>query len=186
MRKAAAAILISAGALIVAGVVGSAGAETTPAATAAVRAVSVQGFASEPIGPAASGAEATAVYRQAMAAAVSDGQSKAQFLAEKSGAGLGPVQSIGEGGGYIQCPEGEEYSGSQPDWGGYGYGVAFAGASTGASSPPVPMGRPVPSPPAKPFPKPKHRKKHRPAAKKAAAEASCTLHTQVSLAYQLT
>jgi len=147
MRKAAAAILISAGALIVAGVAGTAGAETTPPAAAAVRTVSVQGFASEPIGPAASGAEATALYRQAMAAAIGDGQSKAQFLAEKAGAGLGPVQSIGEGGGYIQCPEGEEYRGGQPDWGGYGYGVVFAGASTGVSSPPVATGRPVSSPP---------------------------------------
>jgi hypothetical protein len=180
MRRAAAAILISAGALTVAGAAGTAGAETFPPAAATVRTVSVQGFASEPVGPAASGAEATTVYRQAMAAAIDDGQSKAQFLAEKAGAGLGPVQSIGEGGGYIQCPEGQEYKGSQPDWGGFGYGVV----SAGVSSPPVATGRPVPSPP-KPSAKPKRRKKHRPAAKKAAAEASCTLHAQVSLAYQL-
>ncbi len=79
--------------------------------------MSVQGVATAPVISTASAEAAIAAYRQAMAAAIADGQAKAQYLAEKSGATLGQVQSIGEGGGYIECPEGVEYEGAQPDFG---------------------------------------------------------------------
>src|SRR5580704_2541868 len=73
---------------------------STPAPTPALRTVSVQGVASEPLASTSSAETATTVYRQAMAAAILDGQAKAQFLAEKAGTTLGQAQNIGEGGGY--------------------------------------------------------------------------------------
>jgi hypothetical protein len=164
--------LVAAGVLVMA-----AEAETTTAPAAATtvppRTVSVQGVANEPLDPAASAATATATYRQAMAAAIGDGQAKAQFLAEKAGATLGAVQDIGEGGGYIQCPEGEEYQGGQPDFG-YGSAVIAGAESVPARSP---AARPLHKAPAKP-----RHKQH--SAKKAAAE-SCTLSTQIALVYQV-
>ena len=53
------------------------------------RTVSVEGVATVPIAQNANLAAATSVYRQGMAAAVADGQSKAEFLASKAGATLG-------------------------------------------------------------------------------------------------
>jgi uncharacterized protein YggE len=153
----------------------AAGAETTATSAPAsppLRTVSAQGVATEPIATAASAEAATAVYRQAMAAAIGDGHAKAQFLAEKASAMVGQVQSIGEGGGYIQCPEGVEYEGAQPDFG--SAGAVFAGAVAPAA--------PVRSPALHRAPVTHHRRHH--AARKAALE-SCTLSTQVSLVYQL-
>ena len=179
MRIAIAAAAVVAGALLAVGVLSVASAETTPApapaASAPVRTVSVQGVATAPVAPEANAATATAVYRQAMAAAVVDGQAKAQFLAEKAGATLGAVQSIAEGGGYIDCPTGEEYQGEQPD-----FGYASGGEVIEAAGVPAAAPRTAPS-----APKPviRHHKKKRSA--KAAAAAACTLSTQVALAYQL-
>jgi hypothetical protein len=178
MRIAFAVAGLAATGLVAGGViVMTAGAETTPTppASAPVRTVSVQGVANEPIDSAASAEAATAVYRQAMAAAIGDGQAKAQFLAEKAGATLGQVHSIGEGGGYIQCPEGEEYRGAQPDFGS-GVSQVFAGA---VNAPAARPGRATPTVHKAPS---KHHKRH--AAKKSAAE-SCTLSTQVALVYEL-
>jgi hypothetical protein len=169
----AATVLVAGGVIVM-----TAGAETTPTppASAPLRTVSVQGVAKEPVDSAASAEAATAVYRQAMAAAIGDGQAKAQFLAEKAGATLGQVQSIGEGGGYIQCPEGEEYQGGQPDFGS-GVGEVFSAVSAPAArATPTVHKAPAKKPPAKPH------KRH--TAKKAAAEP-CTLSTQVALVYQL-
>jgi hypothetical protein len=149
---------------------------TTPTASPPPRTVSVQGVASAPLDPAASAATATAAYRQAMAGAIGDGQAKAQFLAEKTSATLGAVQSIGEGGGYIECPEGEEYQGAQPDFG-YGSPV-YAGTVAPAAAGRAPAIHKAPAT----RPHLQHRKRH--SAKKAAAE-SCALHTQVALVYQL-
>ena len=97
MRILLIAAAVAAGALTAVGVLGVAGAETTTTATTApasapLRTVSVQGVASAPVAPEASAATATAVYRQAMASAVTDGQSKAQYLAEKAGATLGAAE----------------------------------------------------------------------------------------------
>src|ERR1700730_9360674 len=98
----AASTAVTAG-LIVAGVLGVAGAETPTSTTVGgplvslPRTVGVQGVAHEAIDQNANAAQATAVYRQGMADALADGQAKAQFLAGKAGTTLGPVQSIGEG-----------------------------------------------------------------------------------------
>jgi hypothetical protein len=181
MRILLIAAAVAAGALTAVGVLGVAGAETTTTATTApasapLRTVSVQGVASAPIAPEASAATATAVYRQAMASAVTDGQSKAQYLAEKAGATLGAVQSIAEGGGDIECPGEEEYVGEQPDFGYANGGEIVAGSS-------APAVERVRTPSAhKPTVKP-HKKKKRSA--KAAAGAPCTLSTQVALSYQI-
>jgi hypothetical protein len=182
MRILLTAAAVATGALTAVGVLGVAGAETTttaitPAASAPLRTVSVQGVASAPVAPEANAATATAVYRQAMASALTDGQSKAQYLAEKAGATLGAVQSIAEGGGGIECPGEEEYAGEQPDFGyASGGGEVFAGTSAPA------LARPRTPGAHKPAVKP-HKKKKRSA--KAAAAATCTLSTQVALSYQL-
>jgi hypothetical protein len=170
--------------LIAAGTVGLAGAETTPTTptpsppTVAIPStVTVEGIANESIEQTASPATATAVYRQGMADAIADGLAKAQFLASKTGATVGAVQSIAEGGGDIGCAGEEEYLGAQPDFG-----------SSGISEPVAPLNRVAGA--ARPGkvskPKAKHTKKHRkPATAKKAAAASCTLSTQVNLSYLL-
>ena len=179
MRIATAAAGMAATGLVAGGVLVMAAKAETPAtsapASAPQRTVSVQGVASEPLTSTASAEAATTVYRQAMAGAIGDGQAKAQFLAEKAGATLGAVQSIGEGGGNIQCPEGVEYQGGQPDFGSATSGIVVAPLAAGRATPTIHKA-PARRPP------PKHRKRH--TAKKSAAE-SCTLSTQVALAYQL-
>jgi hypothetical protein len=181
MRILLTATAVTVAALTAVGVLGVAGAETTtttttPAASVPLRTVSVQGVASAPVAPEANAATATAVYRQAMASAVTDGQSKAQYLAEKTGATLGAVQSIAEGGGDIECPGEEEYVGEQPDFGYASGGEIVAGSNVQA------LARPRTPGSHKPAVKP-HKKKKRSA--KAAAAATCTLSTQVALSYQL-
>jgi uncharacterized protein YggE len=173
MRNAITAIGAAAVGLLAAGVLGVAGADTTPAPvpTSAPRTVSVEGVAGVPVAADASAQDANAAYRQGMAAAIADGQDKARFLAEKTGATLGVVQSVGEGGGYIQCPGEEEYTGVQPD---FGSGSPIIEArSVAAVKGPAPLPRRS---------KPKHRKRH--TAKRSAAQ-TCTLSTQVALVYQL-
>ena len=180
MRILLTAAAVSVGALAAVGVLGVAGAETTttattPAASVPPRIVSVQGVATAPLAPEANAATATAVYRQAMASAVTDGQSKAQYLAEKAGATLGPVQSIGEGGGGIECPGEEEYIGEQPD---FGYATGGGEFVAGASAPALARTPSVRKPAAKSH-------KHKKRSAKAAAAATCTLSTQVALSYVL-
>ncbi len=147
---------------------------TTPQTSAPLRTVSVEGVAKAPIDPAASSEAAIAAYRQAMAAAIADGHAKAQFLAEKAGATVGQAQSIGESGGYVQCPEGIEYEGAQPDFG-YGRGQVFAAA-------PAAKARRVTATAHKA--KPPTRRPKRRSAKQAVAEP-CMVSTQVALVYQL-
>jgi hypothetical protein len=173
MKSAIAATIAVAAGLVAANMLGVAAAEaptTTP-----VRTVSVEGVATVPIGQYAKLAEATAVYRQGMAVAIADGQSKAEFLAIKSGATLGSVQSIVEGGGSIGCSDGEEesyveYRGEQPDFGSPTESVSPLRA---VAAPTAAVGKPVAK-----------RHKKRRSAKKANA-ASCTLSTQVSLVYAI-
>jgi hypothetical protein len=174
MRIVMAAAGVVTASLILAGVLGVASAEapTTPP----LRTVSVQGVATEPVEQSASAAAATAVYRQAMASAVSDAQTKAQFLTSQVGAALGQVQSLVEGGGYIQCAGSGEYLGEQPDFG-TGEGFAVAGVSPRAVAKSAPGG---PRPVVKPS-KPKRKK----GSAKKADVATCTLSTQVSLVYAL-
>jgi predicted RecA/RadA family phage recombinase len=105
MRSTVVAITTLLAGFLLANMLGVAVAEA-PAPTAP-RTISVEGVASVPIGQADNAASATAVYRQGMAGAVADGQSKAEFLAGKVSATLGAVQSLGEGGGEISCTASE-------------------------------------------------------------------------------
>ncbi len=188
MRIVMTVLAVSAASLILVGVLGVASAETTTTATTnapttttttgpPLRTVSVQGVAIEPIEQSASAAAATGVYRQAMASAVSDAQTKAQFLAGQVGATLGQVQSVAEGGGYIQCAGSEEgYLGEQPDFGSAGnYATPGIAPRALAKAPVAPR-------PAVRSRRPKRKKKS--VARKASA-AACTLSTQVSLVYAL-
>jgi hypothetical protein len=180
MRNVIAAITAVAAALIAVNMLGVASAEA-PTGTP-VRSVSVGGVAVVPIAQNATAAAATAVYRQGMAGAVADGQSKAEFLTAKAGAALGSVQSITEGGGYIGCTGGDEsgyaeYQGEQPDFGSPAVSIGSARVNSGAAVPgATPLHRPPPG---------KHRKRRSPTAKRAAA-TSCTLTAQVTLLYSIT
>ena len=177
MRVPIAAVAGAAVALVAAAsVLGVAAAEGPTAA--APRTVSVEGVAIEPLAQGASGTAATAVYRQAMAAAIGDGQAKAAFLAERAGATLGTVQDVAEGGGGISCTGGaeaeeDEYEGEQPDFG-------YASVPTE-----VPAVASAPATTSAPAITPKHRKRHKSTAKAKAAAVSCRLATQVALVYAL-
>jgi len=177
MRSAIAAILAVAAGLVLANM--AAEAPTTSTATP-VRTLSVDGVASVPIAEGANVAAATAVYREGMAAAVADGQSKAEFLASKTATTLGSVQSVVEGGGSIQCTGEEsgyaEYQGEQPDFGQPVVSSVVAPEVAGARSEAK-----VNKPPAK---RPKRKSKKKPAAKAAAATA-CALSTDVTLVYAI-
>lgn len=178
MSKVVIAVVgVATAALAAVGVLGVAGAAettTTPAAStvSAPRSVSDEGVGTAPVEVVASTSAADTAYRQAMAAAISDGQGKAQFLAEKAGATLGAVQSVAEGGGYIECPSEVEYQGAQPD---FGNGMPAAAG-------PVFAGRAAPS--VRRVSRVKRRPRRRAGAKahKAAVE-SCTLSTRVALVY---
>jgi hypothetical protein len=118
------------------------------------------------------------VYREGMADAIADGQSKAAFLAAKVGGTLGAAQSVVEEGGYIGCTspdesEFTEYEGEQPDFG--------SGEVVARAVPPEAAATPVHVGHAR---KPKHGKRKHAGARGAAA-VSCTLKTRVSLAYVL-
>jgi hypothetical protein len=183
MNKLIPAVVAVAAALFLASTLGVAVAEA-PTSTP-LRTVSVEGIASVPIVQTANAAAATAVYREAMAAAVTDGQSKAAFLAEKTGTTLGSVQSIGEGGGEIWCQggsetEGAEYEGEQPDFG--TSRAVIAAPESAAAAPAGQLARPTER-------KTTHRAKSHakakaPVAKKAAA-GTCKLTAQVSLVYTI-
>jgi hypothetical protein len=176
MRSAIAATLAVAAALVAVNMLGVAAAEaptTTP-----LRSVSVEGVASMPIAQEANRASATSVYREGMAAAMADAQNKAEFLTGKAGGTLGAVQSIVEGGGYINCTSDEEsvydeYRGEQPDFGSPGGSVSPIEAAAAPS---------VRSTVSKPTLK--RRKKKHPTAKKASAP-TCMLSAQVTLVYAI-
>jgi len=169
-------------ALIAAGMLGVASAEA-PTTTSPPPTVSVQGVATEPIEQSATAASATAVYRQGMADAISDGQAKAQFLASKAGVTLGAVQSIVEDGGYIGCTSSEEssndeYQGAQPDFGSPGVATPVTAVSTPRAVTKTTPGM------SKPALRHGKKKRKKPSAKQASA-TTCTLSTQVSLVYTL-
>ena len=178
MKRAVAAILTVTAGLFAANMLGVAVAEA-PTGTS-LRTMSVQGVATVPIGQSDNAASATAVYRQGMALAVADGQSKAEFLTGKVGATLGTVQSVIEGGGYINCYGGveglTEYEGEQPDFG----SAPQPGVSLSTSAAPSQEASPLTHRAKAKRPK----RKHHPKAKKAAT-ASCTLTAQVSLIYTI-
>jgi Protein of unknown function (DUF541) len=184
MRIAITATTVATIGVIASGGISAASAETLPPpavpppTTPPVRSVSVQGVAIEPIDQSAVAAAATAVYRQGMTDAVSDGLAKAQFLAGKTGATVGPVLSIVEGGGYIGCTGNNEYLGEQPDFGSAPVSLPANGVSA--------RGAPTRSTPAVHTPAVKrHKHRRAPKAKRTAAATTCTLSAQVSLVYAL-
>jgi hypothetical protein len=178
MRSAFGAVMAVVAALVIVNMLGVAAAEA-PTTGSAVRTVSVEGIAMAPIAQGSNASTATAVYRQAMEGAISDGHGKAEFLASKAGATLGSVQSIVEGGGYIGCTPNEsgeaEYQGEQPDFGSPVTSISGIRVSPGVATPKSPALR---------RPAVKHGKRKLPAAKKASSTA-CTLTAQVSLAYSI-
>ncbi len=176
MKAAIAAVLASAVGLFAANMLGTAVAEAPTGSP--LRTISVQGIANLPVGQHDGAAAATAVYRESMASAVADGQSKAEFLAGKVGATLGSVQSVVEDGGYIACSGGTEssyaeYEGEQPDFG--------SGPQPGFTAP---AAAPAKAPSATQRAKPRRAKPKHPVAKKATS-ASCTLAAQISLVYTI-
>lgn len=183
MRSAIAATMAVAAGLVLANMLGVAAAEAPTTTTATpVRTVSVDGVASVPVAQGANRTAATAVYREAMAGAVADGQSKAEFLASKTAATLGNVQSVIEGNGSIECMDGEEessyvgYQGEQPDFGSQESRV-IAPELSRSNRAPVAVTRPQVK-----HPKKKHKRK--PSAK-AATAVTCTLSTDVTLVYAI-
>lgn len=172
------AVLAAAAAAFVAGALGVAAAEA-PTGVAVARSISVEGVAVVPIPARATAAAANTVYREGMAKAIQDGQGKAAFLAEKTSATLGALDSAVEQGGYIECSDGTNeyasYEGEQPDFGtapapSAAAAPLTAGATVGAPSTKVPH-----------RPKVRHRK---PAAKKASLP-SCNLTAEVALVYAI-
>lgn len=177
MKRAVAAISAVVVGLFAANMLGVAVAEAPTSAPA--RTISVQGVAVLPIGQSDNAAAATAVYREAMAAAVTDGQSKVSFLAGKVGATPTQVQNVIEDGGYIECTApGEsgyaQYEGEEPDFGSAPQAVVAPAAAT--ARPAKGVAAPVAA-------KPK-RRKGKPTAKRAVA-GSCKLTAQVSLVYTI-
>ena len=180
MRIVIAATLAVVAGLVAANMLGVAAAEAPTAPTAAATTVSVEGVARVPIAQDANLATATGVYRQAMGEAMTDGQSKAEFLAGKAAVTLGSVQRIVEAGGYINCTTDEEtsyteYEGEQPDFGSPPSSIAVAPAAAAPESAAATGGARRPTL--------KHPKK-RVTAHKASA-AKCTLTASVALAYAI-
>jgi hypothetical protein len=182
-RGVLAALLTGVAALVAVSMLGVASAEA-PTGSASARTLSVEGVGTLPVGSHDSAAAATAAYREGMAKALVDGQSKAVFLAEKSGAALGAVVSIVEGGGYIECTgtstEYAEYEGEQPD-----FGQGVQPSSVSAATPDAAASPEEEKASSRVSHRPKRKHKKRPVAKKASAAASCTLTANVSLVYAI-
>ncbi|HEY2718899.1 MAG TPA: hypothetical protein VGI52_04645 [Solirubrobacteraceae bacterium] len=183
MKLALVAVLSAVAALVVANMIGVAVAEAPTTTT--LRTVSVEGIGTQPITQNADAATATGVYRQAMAAAVTDGQVKAEFLTGRVGASLGAAQTITEDGGAIECNTGgeegwEPYEGEQPD---FGSARSAGQVLSSTAAPPSAAAAPSKESSSVRRTSTKRKKKHkRPVAKKATA-AGCKLTAQVSLVY---
>jgi hypothetical protein len=180
MKRAFTASLATAVTLLAVSLLGVAAAEA-PTGAVAVRTLSVEGTGTLPLPTSSSAAVATAVYREAAAKAIADGQAKAAFLAGKSGVTPGVIDSLVEDGGYIECSNSSgsgyaEYEGEQPDFGNGSRAQVSGAVPLSAAAAPA-TGAPTVSH------RPKVRRKH-PTAKKAAA-ASCNLTANVSLIYAI-
>jgi hypothetical protein len=185
MRRVIAAILVLVAGLFAANMLGVAAAEAPT--TTSLRTISVEGVANVPLAQGANLATSTAAYRQGMAAAVTDGQGKAEFLASKVSATLGSVQSITEDGGSISCTgseEGEsryaEFTGEQPD-----FGTATSPVEPYAVAEPESAASGAPATAVHPALRGKKRKKHHAAKAAAVVNVTCTLSAQVSLVYPI-
>jgi len=177
MRIPIAATVAAVAGLVAVSTLGVASAEA-PTGAAPTRSVSVEGLGTAPIPQEAEQVTADNAYRQAMAAALADGQGKASFLAEKAGGSLGPALSIVEDGGGVGCkneaPEAPYtyYRGAQPDIGYARSGPAPPLEAAAAPKPSVGAGKPTVK---------KHKKRR---AKKSSTD-TCTVSAQVSVAYTL-
>jgi hypothetical protein len=180
MRIAIAATLAVVAGLVAANMLGVAAAEAPTTTAPSASSLGVEGVARVPIAQDANLATATAVYRQAMAEAMTDGQSKAEFLAGKAAVTLGSVQRIVEAGGYIECTNDEEssyaeYEGEQPDFGSPPSSIAL---SPGAAAPESATASPGVHRPTLKRPR-KHVAAHK------ASAAKCELTASVALAYAI-
>jgi uncharacterized protein YggE len=93
--RAAAALVVAVAAIAVVGVVRDAGAQSTPTpAAAAPRLITVNGSSERPLMSDASDAARKVAYRDALAAALDDAKDNAQFVADRTGTTLGPIQSV--------------------------------------------------------------------------------------------
>ncbi len=178
MRYALTAFLVAAAALIAVGMLGVASAEAPTGSP--VRTVSVEGVGRAPVAQEANATAANTAYRQAMAAAISDGQEKAQFLAGHVGGTLGAVQSVIEENGGVECEaEGNEeyvrYLGAEPDFGSGRDVRAVAPEAAAQSAPGV----------VKPGNAKGHKHKKKKKKARTASVISCTVSAGVALNYQL-
>jgi hypothetical protein len=178
MRYALTAILAAAAALIAVGMLGVASAEA-PTETP-VRTVGVEGVGKAPVAQEADATAANTAYRQAMAAAISDGQEKAQFLAGHVAGTLGAVQSVIEENGGVECEaEGNEeyvrYLGAEPDFGSGRDSRVVAPEAAAKSAPGV----------VKPGNAKGHKHKKKKKKAKKASVVSCAVTAGVALNYQL-
>jgi hypothetical protein len=178
VRSAFIAILAAVATLIAVGMLGVASAEAPTGSP--VRTVGVEGVGKAPIAQEADVAAANAAYRQAMAAAISDGQEKAQFLASHVGGTLGAVQSVIEENGNVGCEEVNDeytpYRGVWPDFGSGRGGIVAtpeAASRAGTSSPSVGT------------PKSGHKHKKKKKKAKTTTAVSCTVTAGVALNYEL-
>ncbi len=177
MRSTIVVVAACAAALVAASMLGVATAESPTVPP--LRTISVEGVAKVPLAQGSDAAGADGAYRSAMAEAVADGRSKAEFLASKVGATLAAVQSVVEGGGSVSCTGGEgespyvEYTGAEPDFGSPSV-VAPGILRAAAGAAPVPPRAPL-----------VRRRVRRKATAHKAAGTTCTVSATVALGYAI-
>jgi Protein of unknown function (DUF541) len=142
-----------------------------PALAATGQQISVNGTGGASVPDGASNGQQQAAYDQALAAATSDAQAKAQTVAQQLSLTLGPVQTFTE--------QSDDYLG----YCGVGFlpGAAQPGVSSTANTPSgagVPSGRLSPIPP-----KAKKHKTKRKAHKAQSGENTCQLEADVTMVY---
>jgi uncharacterized protein YggE len=93
MRRWLTAVTVAAAALVAAGIVGIAGADT---AATTQRSISVNGFGQQSPPANADRGQLAATYHAALGDALDNAQSKAQLVAQKEGVTLGAVQNVTE------------------------------------------------------------------------------------------
>jgi uncharacterized protein YggE len=164
MRRLLIALALAAGALVAAGVLGSAGAQA-PAPASAQRLITVNGGGEANVAADAKPADRQAAYRTALSAALDDAKAKADFVAQHEGVTLGAVQSV------------TEQSNSVLSW------CAVPYAAGGAVKPAI--GAPVPRPLVRPR---RHRSRRRPAAPPQIVQPvppRCPVQAAVTVAYAI-
>jgi uncharacterized protein YggE len=163
MRRWTTALGVSAAALMIAGVLGSAGAQTQ---TPATHGLSVNGAGQRTVASNAPQDAFTTGYRAALDDALDDAKAKADRIAQKQGLTLGAVQAVAETSNSVLrgCM--------------FGYGLAASGSAT--AGPPVAKAPPKANRPRKPKPKPK------PAARAAQDQSyPCPVQASVTVVYAI-